>query len=219
MREFKDNYFQWLLETNQEAKAAEVKEREGDFPTAIALYLKGHLPAKAANVVSNYNVGIPQDQLEKIAAQLISSGMHEKAGDFFEKMNILDRALDSFVMGHAFRKAVELSKRAFPNHVVTLEEEWGDWLCSQKQMDQSIEHYVQANIFNKAIEAALNSRKWNRAVQLVANQPPEIARPYYKQIARHYAEVRQYDLAEKYFINAGAFVEAFEMYVRANKWD
>ena len=68
VREFKDNYFQWLLETNQEAKAAEVKEREGDYHTAINLYLKGGLPAKAANCVSNYNVGIPQDQLEKIAA-------------------------------------------------------------------------------------------------------------------------------------------------------
>ena len=68
VREFKDNYFQWLLETNQEAKAAEVKEREGDYHTAINLYLKGGLPAKAANIVSNYNVGIPQDQLEKIAA-------------------------------------------------------------------------------------------------------------------------------------------------------
>jgi len=86
-------------------------------------------------------------------------------------------------------------------------------------LDLSIEHYVQAGIFNKAIEAALNARKWNRAVQLVANQPPEIARPYYKQIAKHYSEVRQLDLAEKYYVNAGEFVEAFEMYVRANKWD
>lgn len=56
-------------------------------------------------------------------------------------------------------------------------------------------------------------------MQLIANQPPEISRPYYKQIARHYAEIRQMDLAEKYFINAGEFVEAFEMYVRSNKWD
>jgi intraflagellar transport protein 172 len=56
VREFKENYFQWLLETNQEAKAAEVKEREGDYSTSITLYLKGGLPAKAANVVSNYNV-------------------------------------------------------------------------------------------------------------------------------------------------------------------
>jgi intraflagellar transport protein 172 len=115
-------------------------------------------------VVSTFNVGVPQDQLEKISAQLIASGMHEKAGDFFEKMNILDRALDSYQRGHAFRKAVELARRAFPALVVNLEEEWGDWLVSQKQLDLSIEHYVQASIFNKAIEAALNARKWNRAV-------------------------------------------------------
>lgn len=83
----------------------------------------------------------------------------------------------------------------------------------------AIEHFVQAGVFNKAIEAAINSRKWNRAVQLIQNQPPEISRPYYKLIARHYAEVRQLDLAEKYFIKAGEFVEAFEMYVRCNKWD
>lgn len=70
VREFKENYFMWLLDTNQEAKAAEVKEREGDFQTAISLYLKGGLPAKAANCVTTYNFGIPNDQLEKIARQL-----------------------------------------------------------------------------------------------------------------------------------------------------
>ncbi len=112
-----------------------MKEREGDFQTAIGLYLKGGLPAKAANCVTTYNFGIPNDQLEKIARQLTQSSMHEKAGDFFEKMNLLDRALDSYVMGHAFRKAVDLAKKAFPSHVVTLEEEWGDWLASQKQLD------------------------------------------------------------------------------------
>lgn len=47
------------METNQEAKAAEVKEREGDYSTAISLYLKGGLPAKAANVVSSFNVRVP----------------------------------------------------------------------------------------------------------------------------------------------------------------
>ena len=56
--------------------------------------------------------------------------MFEKAGEFFERMNVLDRALDSYVRGHAFRKAVDLARRAFPSHVVHLEEEWGDWLVS-----------------------------------------------------------------------------------------
>jgi intraflagellar transport protein 172 len=59
--------------------------------------MKGGLPAKAANCVTTYNVSIPHDQLNKIASQLIQSGMHEKAGDFYEKMNVLDRALDSYV--------------------------------------------------------------------------------------------------------------------------
>jgi intraflagellar transport protein 172 len=135
VREFKENYFQWLLETNQEAKAAEVKEREGDYQMAIQLYLRGGLPAKAANVVASNNVNIPQDQLEKIASQLVASGMHEKAGDFFEKMNIHDRALESYVMGNAFRKAVDIAKKVFPHAVVDLEEQWGDWLVSQKQLD------------------------------------------------------------------------------------
>ena len=54
---------------------------------------------------------------------------------------------------------------------------------------------------------------------MVQGQPPEIARPYFKQIAKHYAEIRQHDLAEKYYIQAGEYVDTFEMYVRANKWD
>ena len=137
---------------------------EGDYVTAISLYLKGALPAKAANVVTSTNIGVPRDQLEKIAAQLIASSMHEKAGDFYEKMNVSDRALDCYIKGKAFRKAVDLAKREFRSHVIELEEQWGDWLVSQKQLDLSIEHYVQASNFAKAIEAALSARKWNRAV-------------------------------------------------------
>lgn len=73
-----------------------MKEREGDFAKAIHLYIKGGLPAKAANVVTTYNVSIPPDQLESIASKLTKSSMHEKAGDFFEKMQDLPRALDSY---------------------------------------------------------------------------------------------------------------------------
>ena len=57
--ELKANYFQWLLDTNQEEKAGEVKENEGDFLGAINLYLKGGLPARASNVVFNYNISFP----------------------------------------------------------------------------------------------------------------------------------------------------------------
>ncbi len=40
----------WLLETGQEEKAGLVKEGERDYLGAITLYLKGGLPARAAQV-------------------------------------------------------------------------------------------------------------------------------------------------------------------------
>ena len=46
----KHQHYQWLLQTAQEEKAAAVKEAEGDFTAAISLYLKGGLPARAAQV-------------------------------------------------------------------------------------------------------------------------------------------------------------------------
>ena len=55
---------------------------------AINLYLKGGLPAKAANVVFNYNMSFPSDVLEKIATALSASNMHEKAGEFYEQMEM-----------------------------------------------------------------------------------------------------------------------------------
>ena len=40
--------------------------------------------------------------------------------------------------------AVELSRSAFPNDVVSLEDEWGDYLASQKQYDSAISHFIEA---------------------------------------------------------------------------
>ena len=188
-KEYLANYYGWLLSTNQEPKAAEIKERQGDYVTAINLYLKGGLPAKAANIVVRYNIMQPQDLLEKIASALTANNMHEKAGEFFEKLDILQRALDSYVRGRSFRKAIDLAKRAFPSLVVNLEEEWGDYHVSQKQYDLAIPHYKQAGIFIKAVEAAIKAKQWNTAVQLVTGQPEEIARPFFTEIAHHYADV------------------------------
>ena len=219
VKELKNSYFQWLLQTSQEAKAAEVKEREGDYINAINLYLKGQLPAKASAVVNNYNMSYEQDILEKIAAALTSAGLHEKAGEFFEKMSMYDRALESYQKGHAYHKAVEIARKAFPKEVRSLEEAWGEWLILQKQVEAAINHFIEAGLGDKAIHASITARQWNKAIQLLAHQPPEVASPFYTQIAKHYADIRQYDLGEKYYVKAGAYEAAFEMYLKANKWD
>lgn len=51
VEELKTQHYQWLLQTAQQDKAAAVKELEGDYLAAISLYLKGGLPARAAQVL------------------------------------------------------------------------------------------------------------------------------------------------------------------------
>lgn len=55
--------------------------------TAITYYLKAGLPARAANIVFNYNVDYPSDVLHRIAQELESSGLYERAGEFYENLD------------------------------------------------------------------------------------------------------------------------------------
>ena len=198
-----------------------MREKEKKYQEAINLYLEGGLPARAAHVVNHYGVSPPQQLFEAIASALLKAGMFEKAGDFFEKLQMNERAIDAYKKGHSFRRAVELSRKAFPGYVVSLEEAWGDYLVSQKQVDPAINHYIEANQHIKAIEASINSRQWTKAVQIVDSQDPNdpITKKFYKLIASHFEDQRQYAEAEKYYIKAGMRQEAVEMYTRNNLWD
>ena len=72
----------------------------------------------------------------------------------------------------------------------------------------------------KAIKAALDSAQWAKAAQLVEDTlNGDVAKPYYMRIANHYRDKRRFDLAEKYFVQAGKPNEAVDMYTRANKWE
>ena len=101
-----------------------------------------------------------------------------------------------------------------------LEAKWGDWLVEQKRVDQAINHYIEAGEHEKAIKAALDSAQWAKAAQLVEDTlNGDVAKPYFMRIANHYRDKKRYDLAEKYFVQAGKPNEAVDMYTRANKWE
>lgn len=215
----KRNYYSYLIESRQEEKAALLKEREQDYLAAINLYLKGNLPARAAQLITEQNLSSNTSLLETVASALMDADMHDKAGEFFEKMGQEDRAMDAYMKAKAYRRAVELARSAFPHKVVELEEAWGDHLVSQKQIDMAINHYIEANVQTKAVEAALNSRQWAKASQLVTTLDESAGRPYYRRLARHYQDARQYEEAEKCFLKADSPQDAVEMYTSANKWD
>ena len=110
------------------------------------------------------SIAQPVQLLDSVASALTRAGMHDRAGEFYELLNDLSRALDSYIRGSAYRKAVELARRSFPGRVVELQEQWGDYLVSQKQIDMAINHYIEAGSFQKAVEAAISARQWSKAV-------------------------------------------------------
>ncbi|ESP05446.1 hypothetical protein LOTGIDRAFT_228027 [Lottia gigantea] len=216
----KRNYNQWLMETGQEETAGELKEREGDYMAAINLYMKSGLPARAARLASSREELMSNsDLISRIAGALIKAELYERAGDLYEKIRDYQKAMECFKKGKAYKRAVELARHAFPTTVVTLEEEWGDYLVSQKQLDAAINHFIEAGSNMKAVEAAITSRQWAKAVQILEIQDSAMSARYYKKIADHYASVGEYETAERFYVEAGCTRDAVDMYNNAGKWE
>ena len=78
MDNLRRNYYQWLMDTNQEGKAGEVKEREGDCMAAINLYMKAGMPARAARLVTSRELANNSDIVARIANALIKGDLHER---------------------------------------------------------------------------------------------------------------------------------------------
>ncbi|XP_068564624.1 intraflagellar transport protein 172 homolog [Cebidichthys violaceus] len=213
-------HYQWLTETGQDEKAGEVKESEGDFQGAINLYLKAGLPAKAARLaISHPEITNNSDTVGRIAANLIKGEFYERAGDLYEEIRNNQRALECYVKGGAFRKAVELARLAFPAEVVKLEEAWGEYLVQQKQMDAAINHFIEAGCSLKAIKAAIAARQWKKAVHILELQEDSSAGKYYVKIAQHYASMQDYEVAEQLFVKGGHIKDAIDMYTTAGRWE
>ncbi|KAJ3273642.1 hypothetical protein HDV01_004251 [Terramyces sp. JEL0728] len=216
----KKNYFQWLIDSGQEEKAALIKEEEYDYISAINLYLKGGLPSKAAQVLIQNSLFNNVELTERVAGALYKGGLFAKAGELYERLGGNERALDAYRKGKAFRAAVDLSRVLYPSEVVKLEEQWGDFLMTQKQTDGAINHFIEAGKSIKALEAAILAKQWKKAVSIVDTlQSSDQARPCVLQMAEHFKSVGETSLAEKYYVEAGNPQDAVEMYTNANKWE
>lgn len=218
----RSRYYEWLMETKQFEKAAETKEKDGKYMDAINLYLRGGTPARAANVVTSYDLKPETPLLEAIAAALFKAQVYEKAGDFFQTLKMGDRAIDAYKQGRIYSRAVEFAREKMPDKVAELEEDWGDYLVSQNNVDHAINHYIEARKMAKAVKAAIDSRQYTKAAQILESEDlsnePQI-KIYYSLLARHYEEVHEYSDAERYYIKGGAINETVEMYSRAGMAD
>lgn len=73
------NYYQWLLDTQQEEKAGEVQEGQGDYLAAISLYLQAGLPAKAARLAMSKDELLSNgDVISRVSTALVRGELYEQ---------------------------------------------------------------------------------------------------------------------------------------------
>ena len=104
---------------------------------------------------------------------------------------------------------------------MTLEEEWGDHLAENKQLDAAINHYIEAGRTLKALESAVNAKQWKKAVQIiqVIDDSSGELNKYYFHLGQHFASVKEYRMAEKFYSDGGMHKHAIEMYNGAGMWE
>lgn len=79
LEKLRRGYYQWLMDTQQEERAGELQESQGDGLAAISLYLKAGLPAKAARLVLTQEELLANTELvEHITAALIKGELYER---------------------------------------------------------------------------------------------------------------------------------------------
>ena len=90
--------------------------------------------------------------------------------------------------------------------------------CNRLLSAEHMHVRISSNL-HKAVEAAIHARQWTKAVQILELQDPSQAAVYYQQIAEHYASVKDYQLAEEYFMKGELIQEIMEMYLKADRWE
>ncbi|KAL3102659.1 hypothetical protein niasHT_029470 [Heterodera trifolii] len=223
----------WLEETGQMEKVAELKAREGLLHEALEMFLSANQPGKAADLLlenkqmlqmeaerlNSTEEGDEQPIVERIYASLAQHEQLDKAGQMFEAVGQLERALDCFRRGHSYAKAIQIARVEFPERVLTLESEWADWLFEQANYSQAVPHFLEAGNLLRAIESSIRSREWEKALEILqVLEPSDETRPFYGRIAQHFELDGQLDKAERLYVDAANLADAIEMYNKAGRW-
>ncbi|KAI9219008.1 hypothetical protein BC828DRAFT_407082 [Blastocladiella britannica] len=218
----RQQYFDWLLESGQEERAAELREEEGNWLGATQLYLKARMPSRAAQLLRQRNLMAANPELvERTATALAKAELWEKAGELFLALGQRDRALEAYERGHCFKPAIDLCRTYDPSRVVQLEEKWGDHLVHTRQLDSAINHYIEGNQNLKALETAIAAKSWTKATSVADSMDPTdpAVRRACRDLAHHFQSAVDHVRAERYFLKANQPLDAVQMYNSARMWD
>ena len=149
----------------------------------------GH-PAVAVAISRGVEISVSESNSWTVENRPLCPNRHPHLNWLVKRNKLTDRPMSIKISSELFPAAGQGSSAALS-------------VAAQLALAESI------GLSTNPIDAAITARDWHTAVTLVGDQPPEVARPFYKKIGFHYAHIRQHDLAEKYYLRAGLPVAAF----------
>lgn len=219
--QFRAQCIQDLLHQDHLDLAAEVYEKDGQILKAVELYLRSGLAARAAALLANSPSVANASICQEVANKLQAAGLHDKAGELFERQGNFFAALESYRKGRVFRRALDLARQHNPHRIADITMEWAAWMRSQGDVEGACARYVEAGAYSHAIETALTARMWLRAEKLLMKYAPPSAdsaedrvySPLFAQLAEHYRSCKQASDAARLFVRAGQPAAAVHSYL------
>ncbi|RWS06825.1 Wimple/ift172-like protein [Dinothrombium tinctorium] len=207
-------YFNWLLESNQEADAGELMEKAGNLEEAIKLYLKAGRVVQAAGAIlaasSKRDFDLSVSLIESVIRELAASKFYEECGKLNElpMINNITEALNCYIKAKAYNKAIDLARKEFPDEVVRLENQYAEYLLNEaRDPAAAVSHFIEAGKTERAVEAAIKGGQFERAAEIAAILDT-LSPVYGKQIGDYYASIDQLNTALEIYLSCGCVKEA-----------
>ncbi|CAO2602777.1 Fibronectin type III domain-containing protein 4 [Lemmus lemmus] len=198
------DYYQWLMDIQQEEQAGELQESQGDGLASISLYFKAGLPAKAARLVLSREELLANTELaEHITTALIKGELYERIDEkLYTKGDRTKDAIDMYTQASCWEQAHKLAMKCmWPEDVSVL------YIIQAQEMEKQ----------GKSLEAErfVHNQDWEAAQHLAeAHDPDSVAEVLVDQAL----EEKDFQKAEGLLLRAQRPGPALNYYNEAGLW-
>lgn len=217
--EMEKEFVDWLMSSGQQLKAAEILVKRGKTKEAVALFCEQGLPGLGAHQLIQMKLGRDSQIWNQLETQMEQKKLFWVLGEVNLYRGKRRQALNCFIKGKHFERAVGLARKEQPEILVGLHEKWGDWLRQEQQLEASINHFVEARNVKKAVQTSLEMGDWSGAIRLAEGLTGEESRLFQEDIGRRLKDKGHFSLAEKQLVRAGLCKEAIEMWLEAERFE
>ncbi len=211
-------YIEFLIKRAEFDTIFKLSASDGEPAELLELLVDSGMFVQAFKFVVSQNIKLhaSTSMIENIANKLHQFGLYECAGDLYLlKLDKIEDAIESYVRGFYFKKAVEVAKKYKPAEVCKYQRQWGNYLSSKGYFDEALSHYKNVNDTTMAMDVALKSKNIEVAKSLILS-PLSVnlnCKSYSKSLVTLLIQHHRYQEAETILLKNGFVDDVVDMLI------